>query len=420
MKKTNMLPEHKLLIDFLNNRFEKSDLASLNPGNWSTFVSEAGRHRIAPLLYQKIKQANAESKIPEDVVRRLRATCLANAGRNIVLFHQLNDLVARLNSKSIPVILLKGAHLAEFVYKNIALRPMADIDILVKEEHLSETVRVAFDAGYCLMSDNIYEKEQNNKNYDYGIAPDVRHFETLNHPETNCFLEIHCSIASEASPFEISPPELWQNSQPAVLNKKSVFLLSPENLILHLCLHASHDDLFGYGLGALYDIAITIKYYDNRIDWEKLWQRSVQWRTNHCLCVSLYFIQKWFQVSLPQVMLEKFHIDKMVYIAEERIFRAAKIVDHHFIPKRIRRRIRKKIKQIQGVSSPSRDFVTSRNKKSEPSRFLFRSYLSGLYQALIEIFNIVRSALHREQFFYPLVRGDNDVLLRKWLTRSYE
>jgi len=414
-----MLPEHELLIDFLNNRFENTDLASLNPGNWNTFVSEAGRHRVAPLLYQKIKQASVESMIPEDVVRKLRANYLANAYRNTILFHQLNELVARLNSKSIPVILLKGAHLAEFVYKDIALRPMSDIDILVKEEHLSETVRFAFDAGYHLMSDNISEKEKNNKNYNYGIAPDVRHFETLSHPETKCILEIHCSIASEVSPFGISPSELLQNSQPASLNKNSVFLLSPDDLITHLCLHVSYDDLFGYGLGALYDIAITIQYYDNRIDWKRLLRRSVQWRTNQCLCVSLYFAKKWFQASFPEEMLEEFRIDKMVHIAEERIFRASKTVslDHHFIPRRIRKGVREKIKHIQGVLSPSRDFVTNRYRKPKQSRFLFSTYFFGFFQALKEIYNIVRTALHGEQFFYRLKRGDNDVLLRKWLTK---
>ena len=417
-----MLPEHKILLDFINNRFKVSDLAGLTQENWATLIFEASRHRLAPLLYSKIKLAEAESKIPADVVQKLRKKYLANVYRNTVLFHQLTELVACLNNQGIPVILLKGAHLAEFVYKDIALRPMSDIDILVKEEHLSETVEVAFEAGYCLMSDNFHGKEKTNKNYNYGIAPDVKHFETLSHPETKCVLEIHCSIASEVSPFGISPSELWQDAQPASLNKNSVFLLSPEDLITHLCLHASYDDLFGYGLGSLYDIATTIQHYGTVIDWKKLWRRSVQWRTNRCLCVSLYFVKKWFQTNFPEEMLEKFRIDKMVHITEERIFKASvtESLDHHFIPKRIRIKIREKIKQMKGVPSSSTDFMACRNRKSKPFHFLFNSYFFGFCQALKEIFNIVRTALHREQFFYPLKRGDNDVLLRKWLTKSYE
>jgi hypothetical protein len=408
--------EHKILIDFINNRFKAPDIENLNQENWEMVVSEASRHRIAPLVYNNIKQSGAESLIPDSVVQKFREKYLGNAYRNTVLFHQLDELVASLNEKKIPVILLKGAHLAEFVYRDISLRPMSDIDIMVKEEHLTEAVQVAFEMGYHLMSDHIREKKSN-KNVHYAIAPDVKHFETLCHTKTKCVIEIHCSIASEVSPFRISPSELWQNSQQTSLNKKQVFLLSPEDMIIHLSLHASYDDMFGYGLGALYDIAITIQYYNNRIDWKKLWRRSVQWRTNKCLCVSLYFAKQWFQINFPAEMLEKFRINKMVRIAEERVFRASKIVDHHFIPKRIRIKLREMIRHVKGRAASFSNFVPDGKRQLKPSRFLFNNYFSNLYQAIIEIFNIIRIALHREQFFYPIIKGDNDVLLRKWLTK---
>jgi len=59
-----MRPEHKILIDFLNSRFEIFDLASLTSEHWATLVFEASRHRVAPLVYSKIKLAEAESMIP--------------------------------------------------------------------------------------------------------------------------------------------------------------------------------------------------------------------------------------------------------------------------------------------------------------------------------------------------------------------
>ncbi|MCP4365035.1 MAG: nucleotidyltransferase family protein [Planctomycetes bacterium] len=47
-----------------------------------------------------------------------------------------------------PVILLKGAHLAQVVYSNIALRPMGDIDILVKKNDLPKAKELLLELGY--------------------------------------------------------------------------------------------------------------------------------------------------------------------------------------------------------------------------------------------------------------------------------
>lgn len=415
-----MLPEHKILLDFINNRFKVSDLAGLTHENWTSLVSEASRHRIAPLIYNKIKLAQAESMIPADVVRKFRGKYLANAYRNTVLFHQLTELVARLNNKDIPVILLKGAHLAEFVYKDIALRPMSDLDILVKEENLSETIQIAFSAGYQFFCDKNPEKEKTNKNYDYGIMSDFNHFQALIHPATKCMLEIHCFIASGESPFEIPASELWQTAQSATLNENAVFLLSPEDLIIHLCKHAAYDHLFDFGLGALYDISITIKHYGKDINWNEIRRRSSQWRTSQCLLLALYFTKKWLGASIPDGIFENFRIDKMVHVAEERIFKTSETapLHMHYIRWRNRRGLREKMRYILNVLLPSRKFMENRYLKPMHSRVLLGSYFFRFFQAFKGIRDIAKTVAHDAHYASRLKQGDNDLRLREWLIKS--
>jgi hypothetical protein len=412
--------EHKILLDFINNRFVINDLENLTPENWTTLISEAGRHRIAPLLYSKIKLAEAESMIPTDILHKLRKKYMVNAYRNTVLFHQLSELVARLNHKNIPVILLKGAHLAEFIYKDIALRPMSDLDILVKEEHLSEAVKIAFSAGYQFFFDNDPKKNKTNKGYDYGIMPDFKHFHALIHLETKCMLEIHCFISSESSPFEIPPSEIWQSAQSAVLNKNEIFLLSPEDLIIHLCLHAAYDHLFDFGLVALYDIAITIKHYGENINWNEIQRRSSQWRTTQCLLLSLYFAKKWMGASIPDEVHGNFDIDKMVHIAEERIFKTSENTPLHqyYIQWRSLRSVSEKVRFMVNVLFPSRNFMVSRYLKPKRSRVLFGSYFFRFYQVFKGIGDVAKTILQDADYVSRLNQGDNDLRLREWLIRS--
>lgn len=415
-----MLPEHKILLDFINNRFEGPDLAGLTTENWATFVSEASRHRIAPLLYHKTKLADAESLIPKDVVRKLREKYLANAYRNTVLFHQLTDLVARLNNKDIPVILLKGAHLAEFVYKDISLRPMSDLDILVKEEHLSEAVQIAFSAGYQFFYDKKTEKEKSGKSYCYDILEYYKHFQPLIHPETKCLLEIHCFITNVGSSFEIPTSELWKTAQPATLNDHAVFLLSPEDLIIHLCLHAAYDHLFCFGMSALYDISLTIRHYGGKIDWQKIIIRSSQWRTNQCLLLSLYFTKKWLGAKVPDEIFKNFRIDEMVRIAEEQIFKTSETVPlhPHYIQWRNRKGMRDKIRYVLDVLFPSREFMANRYLQPKHSRILFSSYFFRILQAFKGICVIVNSVSHDAHYVSRFKQGNNEHRLREWLIKS--
>ncbi len=417
-----MLPEHKILIDFLNNRFEDFDPAELNPEKWSTLVSEASRHRVAPLLYDKIRLACADAIIPEDVVRKLREKYLANAHRNTVLYHQLSELVAHFNDKSIPVVLLKGAHLAEFIYNDIALRPMSDLDIMVKEEHLSEAVQIAFSAGYRFLQDQNHEKEETIDigNFDYGIMPDFKHFKALIHPESKCMLEIHCFIASEESPFNISMMELWKQARPENLNGNSVFVLSPEDLIIYLCLHAAYDHLFDFGLSALYDISIAIKHYENDLNWDEISHRSGQWHATHCLLLALYFTKKWMGANIPDELFENFHLDKMVHIAEERIFKTFETtpLHPHYTQWRNRKGMRNRMRYVSDVLFPSREFMTNRYLQPKDSRVLIGSYFYRFFQAFRGIYAIAKSMFHDAQYSSRLKQGDNDFHLREWLIKS--
>jgi hypothetical protein len=395
-------------------------LSGLASGNWSFFVSEANRHRVAPLLYHHIHLTGAGSMFPENVIQNLRARYLGTASQNTVLFHQLNDLVDRLNAKGIPVVLLKGAHLAEFVYEDIALRPMSDLDILVKEEHLSQAVQIAFDAGYQFFFDKNPEKDKNSRDFDYGIAPEFRHFQLLKHLETNCLLEIHCFIASEDSSFEIPAAELWRNAQPAMFNNRPVFLLSPEDLIIHLCLHAAYDHLFDFGLSALYDISITIKHYGKILDWREILHRSNRWRTKQCLHLSLHFTKKWLGAEIPDGVFQNFHIDNMVDIAEERIFKisAPAPLHPHYLKWRNLNGWCEKIRYIVKVMLPDREFMVNRYIEPKNSRLLSGRYFFRFFQGVKGVYAIAKTILTDSQYGSRLRQGEDDFRLREWLIKS--
>jgi hypothetical protein len=68
-----------------------------------------------------------------------------------MLFYQELQTVLKtfkFRAAGIDVIVLKGAFLAELVYRNIGLRAIGDIDLLVKKEDLGKVKRVLIQLGY--------------------------------------------------------------------------------------------------------------------------------------------------------------------------------------------------------------------------------------------------------------------------------
>jgi hypothetical protein len=73
---------------------------------------------------------------------------LYSALRNMRRCHELSKVLRILQNDGIPVIVLKGAALAEVVYGNIALRSMSDVDLLVKKGSIKSRGKTAGDGLY--------------------------------------------------------------------------------------------------------------------------------------------------------------------------------------------------------------------------------------------------------------------------------
>ena len=122
--------------------------------DWDEFILESLRGEVTPLLYHLFRTTNTDVHIPAEVMLKLEDFYLASALENAQLYQELPKLLSMLQAGGIPVIVLKGAALAETVYENVALRPMNDVDLLVRKEELDRTEAVLFDLGYTIAKHN--------------------------------------------------------------------------------------------------------------------------------------------------------------------------------------------------------------------------------------------------------------------------
>ena len=100
----------------------------------SEFVDRCLQQGVASLVYHNIRQLGLDGRLPEQAHNRLREARYRTLADNLQLTGDLREVAGRVESLGMPLLVLKGPALIHLVYKDPALRPMTDIDLLVHPE----------------------------------------------------------------------------------------------------------------------------------------------------------------------------------------------------------------------------------------------------------------------------------------------
>jgi len=270
-------------------------LAPLTENDWEALLLQAWLHKIIPLMWQKLKSLGLSESLPQSARHIILAQVQVTAEHNFVHYRELVQLLAQLEGQGIEVILLKGIHLAQTVYRDLSLRPMGDMDILVRQEHLAATKAILLDQGYVQKAQLSIEES----------CAYSHHLPTFyKSGNINIAIEVHWRITRVNSHFDIDLDALWQRALWWQLGQYKIGGLSIEDLLLHLALHTAYQDLFKKGIIALFDIAKTIEHYGTVLDWDILQKRAREWDATRPLFLTLYLAQELVGAKVPATLLQ--------------------------------------------------------------------------------------------------------------------
>jgi hypothetical protein len=114
--------------------------------NWDYLLRAATYQGVAPLLHEW--GGHASPGPPPEIASRLYHHYWATHFRNRALLAELEAIAEAAAAAGVDVVPLKGADLAARVYPSPALRPMSDVDLLVRAEHLDRMRDVLQSRGY--------------------------------------------------------------------------------------------------------------------------------------------------------------------------------------------------------------------------------------------------------------------------------
>jgi hypothetical protein len=261
---TNLSNENRLLLYCNRVGVSETTASELNdllsgPLNWE-FISEAAHsHKIMGLLYHNLKGLSNRSFIPAPAMKDLKKTYHETVARNMFNLAELKTILGAFRRSGLEAIALKGAALMGTVYTDIGLRPMIDIDLLVKEDELEAADRVMTDLGYSA-ADGLKPKQWYRENH--------FHLPPYRHTQKPVIVEVHWHV-TENSCGDIG--KWWKRAVSKDIMGYPILVPSPEDMLIHLSVHLFHHGYNnGFVLRSMCDIFETLHYYGHEIDWKLL------------------------------------------------------------------------------------------------------------------------------------------------------
>jgi hypothetical protein len=256
--------------------------------SWDAVVDAAEYHGLAPILHNTLVRPCAEP-VPEYVASRLRDCYRESAKRNFILTTQLLDLLRAFATEGIAVVPVKGPALAESLYRDPALRPFSDLDILVRPRDVPAALRLLSREGYSLASHMARVPTPTLLNLN---------FELLLHRKQRAPVDLQWKVGLADYPFCIDPEMLWRSLTRCQIAGSEAASLSAEALMLFLCVHgAKHAWSRLQWLG---DVARLVRAQP---DWESTMKFAAEAGCRRPLLLALLLAHELLEAPVPQEIL---------------------------------------------------------------------------------------------------------------------
>ncbi|MBI3591531.1 MAG: nucleotidyltransferase family protein [Candidatus Melainabacteria bacterium] len=266
--------------------------------NWEYLFTMALANNILLLLYFHINNSCLEL-IPDKYLNYLREYCHKTTLSNLSISQELLKLLKLFKAKNISIIPFKGPVITSYLYGNLSLREFSDLDFLVKENDMHLIKEILISEGYIPEYSLAKSQEDAFFKYHYQLV-----FQTKTGPE----IDIHWRVVQKYFNNNFKFNELWNNLQEIEFGGQTIKSLSPEDLLLILCIHGAKDSWSELKL--IIDIAQLIK--NKKIKWEAVTKRARILDMEKVFHLGILLTNILFKIEIPKTVLEKAKADPLV------------------------------------------------------------------------------------------------------------
>jgi len=233
----------------------------LTSAAWVELDRLAALHRLQPLLHCRTRE---RGDVPADLAAGWAEMRRSGAAMALLQRGELQRTVALLEAAGLRPVALKGAWLAWQVYPEPALRPLRDLDLLLPAEEAIPAFRLLEAHGYALLDRPDLSLED--------ILRLDKHMPPLRSPR-GVTVELHHRLWEIDGRMDHAAPAAGEADFLARCRRvDGVLFPCPQDMLVHIIVHAAYDHRLDCGALVLSDIAYLVA--KNEIDWPQFWREA--------------------------------------------------------------------------------------------------------------------------------------------------
>ncbi len=294
-----------------------SELDSLTT-DWEALYDVAARHSLAPLLHARLEPIL--DRLPPPVRESLHRARTESAAQIMFFEFELMQIVQTFRTKKVPLIVFKGIPLARQLLHDPALRPMIDIDVLVRGVDLVASTHILNEMGWEMPDTaNPFQTKAYDLNKEVAGAP-IR-------------LELHWSNQRKGE-YDLPEERLWQET----IETDEGTLFTPEMALFTLVLHAARHSFRPYR--QLVDIAHAVALWNDTLDWERVVALATEANALPMLATILALVRRDLNTPMPKHESLARYLDRrriqltIRFLSPQRLLYGQKIgiLDRYWVP----------------------------------------------------------------------------------------
>ena len=257
---------------------------------WESSTDLEGYHhdvfRLLPLLYHNL----TKQKVEHPFMKRLKGIYKMFWYQNKQLLHENTRILEELREAEIETLVFKGAPLAILHYKNIGLRPMNDIDVMVRKKDVEKSLEFFKNKGWTPQLTPV--KDHLKYHNGVGFADnDGNEFDIHWHP----LIE---------SIWEENHNDFWEHSVPLTINNFDTKAFCAADLLLHTIIHGIRWNPEP-PVRWIPDCYYLINHSGDEIEWERFFYLTKKYNLALKLQKSLIYLKEVFETKIPDSEMNK-------------------------------------------------------------------------------------------------------------------
>jgi hypothetical protein len=290
-------PPYQDLLAILKNELDKVGLEGVD---WKALIEVAVQEGLAGQVYHALRrqglvETGGPEVIPPAVVETLEHLYRNTQVINITMREDLLKVLRILTAAGHPVLVLKGAALSELVYRDVGLRPMNDLDLLVRSDDSQTVMSLLVESGYQRVV-----RPESRPGFDRMFRAEMAFFSPGLYKYV---VDVHWHLIEPLFLCRhVDYHAVWRRAVPECLVGHTVAVLGPEDWVLLQAAHAYYKHRH-IRLCDLVDLDCLVRHLGDSLDWDRLLEIGAEFHWLPAVAAFLPACVELLETPVPERIL---------------------------------------------------------------------------------------------------------------------